>query len=93
MDARETERILREATETAPQPVAIAAGSIIRARSATEHLDAILRCGEVLARYLATISLASFAARERLARQVLVEKRKKRYHLRDDLVAIAEKED
>ena len=46
-----------------PQPVAIAAGRILRSRSMREQLDAILRCGEILARYLATLSLASFSAR------------------------------
>ena len=46
-----------------PQPVAIGAGRILRSRSEQEQLDAILRCGEILARYLATLSLASFSAR------------------------------
>lgn len=46
-----------------PQPVAIATGRILRSRSEQEQLDAILRCGEILTRYLAALSLASYAAR------------------------------
>jgi len=46
-----------------PQPVAIAAGRILWSRSEQEQLDAILRCGEILTRHLATLSLASFSAR------------------------------
>ncbi len=46
-----------------PQPVAMSCGRIIRARSPESLLDAILKGGEILARYLATLSLASFSAR------------------------------
>lgn len=48
----------------APQPVALACGRICRARTAPERLDAILKCAEVISRYLAALALASFAARE-----------------------------
>ena len=47
-----------------PQPVAIACGRILRARSHTERLDACIRAAEVLARYVAAVALSSFAARE-----------------------------
>jgi hypothetical protein len=56
-------RHLRRGCWLYPQPVAIAAGRILRSRSEQEQLDAILRCGEILARYFATLSLASFSAR------------------------------
>ena len=55
---------LRRGSWLYPQPVAIAAGRILRSRSDQERLDAVLRCGEILARYLAALSLASFAARD-----------------------------
>ena len=47
-----------------PQPVAIACGRVLRARSDSERLDACLRAGEVLARYITAVALSSFAARE-----------------------------
>jgi hypothetical protein len=37
---------------------------VIRARSFTERLDACLRSGEVLARYITAVALSSFAARD-----------------------------
>jgi len=46
-----------------PQPVAMSCGRIIRAHTPESLLDAILKSGEILARYLATVSLASFSAR------------------------------
>ena len=55
---------LRRASLIYPQPVAIACGRILRARSHTERLDACVRAGEVLARYVAAVALSSFAARE-----------------------------
>ena len=55
---------LRRASLIYPQPVAIACGRILRARSHTERLDACVRAGEVLTRYVAAVALASFAARE-----------------------------
>jgi hypothetical protein len=47
-----------------PQPVALSCGRICRARRDPERLDAILKCAEVLTRYLAAISLSSFCARK-----------------------------
>ena len=47
-----------------PQPVAISCGRIVRSRSPESLVDAILKSAEILARYLATIGLASFASRE-----------------------------
>ncbi len=46
-----------------PQPVAMSCGRIIRTRSPEQLVDAIFKGGEILARYLATVSLASFRAR------------------------------
>jgi hypothetical protein len=37
---------------------------VLRARSPSERLDACLRAGEVLTRYIAAVALSSFAARE-----------------------------
>ena len=56
--------VLRRASLIYPQPVAIACGRVIRARSQAERLDACLRAGEVLARYVSAVALSSFAARE-----------------------------
>jgi hypothetical protein len=47
-----------------PQPVALSCGRVCRARSDAERLDAILKCAEVVARYLAAVSLSSFCARQ-----------------------------
>jgi hypothetical protein len=47
-----------------PQPVAIACGRVLRARSDSERLDACWRAGEVLARYITAVALSSFGARE-----------------------------
>lgn len=47
-----------------PQPIALSCGRICRAKTPQERLDAILRCAEVLTRYLAALAVASFAARE-----------------------------
>jgi len=55
---------LRRASLVYPQPVAIACGRIMRARSFPERLDACLRSGEVLARYITAVALSSFAARD-----------------------------
>lgn len=59
----ELEDVLRRATWLYPQPVAMACGSVLRCRTAQERLDALLRAGEVLARYLAVVGVASYAAR------------------------------
>ncbi|WP_147407767.1 hypothetical protein [Rhodopseudomonas palustris] len=54
----------RRASLIYPQPVAIACGRVLRARSPSERLDACLRAGEVLTRYIAAVALSSFGARE-----------------------------
>jgi len=54
----------RRASLVYPQPVAIACGRVLRGRSHSERLDACLRAGEVLTRYVAAVALSSFAARE-----------------------------
>ena len=49
--------------EIYPQPVALSCGRICRAKTPQERLDAILRCAEILTRYLAALAVASFATR------------------------------
>lgn len=56
--------VFRRASLIYPQPVAIACGRVLRARSHSEKLDACLRAGEVLTRYITAVALSSFAARE-----------------------------
>ena len=46
-----------------PHPVAAACGHVIRAGTPNERLDAFLRAGETITRYLAAVALASWAAR------------------------------
>lgn len=55
---------LRRASLVYAQPVALSCGRVLRARTAQETVDACLRAGEVLARYIAAITLSSYAARE-----------------------------
>jgi len=45
-------------------PIAIACGRVLRARTASERVNACLKAAEVLTRYLAAVALSSFAARE-----------------------------
>jgi hypothetical protein len=47
-----------------PQPIALSCGRICRARTPQGQLDAIVRCAEVVTRYLAALSVSSFAARD-----------------------------
>ena len=47
-----------------PQPIAYSYGRILRAENDVIKLDQILRCAEVITRYLAAVAIASFAARE-----------------------------
>jgi hypothetical protein len=47
-----------------PTPVAIACGRVLRARTATERVNACLKAAEVLTRYLAAVAVASFASRD-----------------------------
>jgi ATP-dependent DNA helicase recG-like protein len=51
------------AAQLFPQPVAIACGRLCRARGPQEELDAALRAGEVLTRYLAALALCSVTSR------------------------------
>ncbi|MBE7556745.1 MAG: hypothetical protein HS126_37325 [Anaerolineales bacterium] len=56
--------MLTNVLQTYPHPIAYAYGRVVRAGSDIERLDQILRCAEVTTRYLATLAIASFAARE-----------------------------
>ena len=58
---------LRKATIVYPQPIAIAAGQVLRSRSPQERVDACLKAGEVIARYVAALALATFRARDVVA--------------------------
>jgi hypothetical protein len=55
---------LRKATIVYPQPIAIAAGQVLRSRSPQERVDACLKAGEVMARYVAALALTAFRARD-----------------------------
>lgn len=54
---------IRRASLVYPSPVAIASGRVLRARTASERVNATLKAAEVLARYLAAVAAASFATR------------------------------
>lgn len=54
---------IRRASLVYPSPVAIASGRVLRARTASERVNATLKAAEVLARYLAAVAAASFASR------------------------------
>jgi predicted HTH transcriptional regulator len=47
---------------TYPQPVALSCGRICRARTQQDRLDSILKCAEVLTRYLVAVSVNSYGA-------------------------------
>lgn len=55
---------LRRGSLIYPMPVAIACGRVLRARTATERVNACLKAAEVLTRYLAAVAVASFASRD-----------------------------
>jgi hypothetical protein len=55
---------LRRASLVYAQPVALSCGRVLRARTAHEVVDACLRAGEILARYVAAIAISSYAARD-----------------------------
>ena len=55
---------IRDHASTTPQPLAVALGRVARARNLPEQLDAAIKAGEVLTRYLAVLALASWAARD-----------------------------
>lgn len=60
----ETASFFRRGAALYPYPIAVACGRILRCRSADSLVDALLKGAEVLARYLAALALASWAARE-----------------------------
>lgn len=55
---------LRRGSLIYPSPVAIACGRVFRARTPVGRVTACLKAAEVLTRYLAAVSVASFASRE-----------------------------
>jgi len=55
------------ATVLYPQPVALACGRVLSARTIQDRLDAIFKYAEVLTRYTCAAAIASFAARTDLA--------------------------
>lgn len=54
---------LRRGSLVYPLPIAIACGRVLRARTASERVNACLKAAEVLTRYLAAVGVASFATR------------------------------
>lgn len=64
VDLDEGQWTLRRGSLVYPSPVAIACGRVLRARTASDRVNACLKAGEVLARYLAAVAVASFATRE-----------------------------
>lgn len=57
-------RLFERGTWVFPHPVALSCGRIVRSRSEENLLDALLKGAEILARYLASVSLASYSVRE-----------------------------
>lgn len=55
---------LRRTSLICAQPVALSCGRVLRARTAQETVDACLRAGEILARYIAALAISSYAVRE-----------------------------
>jgi hypothetical protein len=55
---------LRRGSLVYPTPVAMACGRVLRARTAAERVNACLKAAEVLTRYLAAVSVASYASRD-----------------------------
>jgi len=55
---------LRSAALTNPQPIAVSASQVLRSRTSAETVDACLKAGEVLARYLASLVLSSYSVRD-----------------------------
>jgi hypothetical protein len=63
---------LRRASLIYAQPIALSCGRVLRARTAQETVDACLRAGEILARYIAAVALSSYAARDDVGTQKLI---------------------
>lgn len=59
-DYQEIER----ASNVYASPIAVACGRLVRSRSDAERVEHCLKAAEVLARYLASVALASYATRE-----------------------------
>ncbi len=57
-------RLFERGSWVYPHPVAISCGRIVRSRSPETLLDALLKGAEILTRYLASVSLASYSVRE-----------------------------
>lgn len=57
-------RLFERGTWVYPHPIALSCGRIIRSRSPEILLDALLKGAEILTRYLASVSLASYSVRE-----------------------------
>lgn len=64
---------LRRGSLIYPLPVAMACGRVLRARTASERINACLKAAEILTRYLAAVAVASFATREEPGNVVLSE--------------------
>src|SRR5262245_38862934 len=63
-----TDRLpFQRAAQLFPQPVAVACGRLFRARGPQDELDAVLRGGEVLTRYVAALTLCSVTSRPETA--------------------------
>jgi len=56
--------VLRSAALTCPQPTAVCASQVLRSRTPAETVDACLKTGEVLARYIAYLALSSYTVRD-----------------------------
>ena len=61
---KEGDELFEVCSKLYPQPIALGCGRICRARSLQERLDAILKCAEVVTRYLASVAISSIGARE-----------------------------
>ena len=57
-------RLFERGSWVYPHPVAMSCGRIVRSRSPETLLDALLKGAEILTRYLASVSLASYSVRE-----------------------------
>jgi predicted HTH transcriptional regulator len=58
---------LKSGAATFPQPIAISLGRLARSQGAADALEAAIKAGEVLTRYIAAVCVASFAARSEAA--------------------------
>ncbi len=56
-------RLFERGSWVYPHPVALSCGRIVRSRSEETLVDALLKGAEILARYLASVSLASYSVR------------------------------